>query len=115
MNTDCLFCKIAAGQIPCQLLYEDDAVLAFSDIAPQAPVHALIIPKRHIESAQALDSADAALLSRLFAAARRMAEELGIAKKGYRLVTNVGKNGGQSVAHLHFHLLGGRTLQWPPG
>ena len=115
MSTDCLFCKIAAGRIPSQTLYEDDEVLAFSDIAPQAPVHVLLIPKRHIADVQALDSADAALLSRLFETARRLAEELGVAESGYRFATNVGKDGGQSVAHLHFHLLAGRALQWPPG
>ena len=115
MSTDCLFCKIVSGQIPSRALYEDDEVLAFSDIAPQAPVHVLLIPKRHIAGAQALDSADAALLSRLFEVARHLAEELGVVKSGYRLVTNVGKDGGQSVPHLHFHLLGGRALQWPPG
>ncbi|MDO4572498.1 MAG: histidine triad nucleotide-binding protein [Clostridia bacterium] len=111
----CLFCKIAAGTIPAEKVYEDEEVLGFRDIDPQAPVHLLIIPKRHIESAQALQASDDALLGRLFAAARRMAAENGVAETGYRLVTNVGEAAGQSVKHLHLHLLGGRSMEWPPG
>ncbi len=115
MPNDCLFCKIAAGEIPSTTVYEDDEVMAFLDIAPQAPTHVVLIPKRHIPSAGALTRADDALLGRLFAAARQLADELGIAEGGYRIVTNIGKDGGQSVGHLHFHLLGGRALGWPPG
>lgn len=112
---NCLFCRIANGEIPSKKVYEDDEVLAFYDIDPQAPVHVLVIPKRHIESADALCASDAATVMAIFAAARRVAHELGVAESGYRLVTNVGVDGGQSVPHLHLHLLGGRSLQWPPG
>lgn len=112
---DCLFCKIGAGQIPSNKVYEDEQVLAFTDIDPKAPVHVLIIPKKHIQSVNELTEADDALLCRMFAAARKLAEELGLSGEGYRLVINTGKDGGQSVSHLHLHLLGGRQLGWPPG
>ena len=108
----CLFCKIIAGEIPSKKAYEDESVLAFYDIAPQAPVHILIIPKKHIDSAQALTDADDALLSHLFQTARTLAAERGLDKSGYRLITNVGEDAGQSVKHLHLHLIGGRTLKW---
>lgn len=112
---NCLFCKIAAGEIPSNKAYEDDAVLAFHDIAPQAPVHVLIVPKKHVKDITALAEGDSALLSRMVSVANRLAVELNIDKSGFRIVTNVGADGGQSVAHLHLHLLGGRSLQWPPG
>ena len=108
----CLFCRIAAGEIPSAKVYEDELVYAFRDIAPQAPVHVLIIPKKHIESAQALTAEDDALLCHMFACARRIAESEGVAKSGYRLITNVGDDAGQSVHHLHLHLIGGKTLKW---
>ena len=108
----CLFCKIAAGEIPSTKVYEDELVYAFRDIAPQAPVHVLIIPKKHIESAQALTAEDDALLCHMFACARRIAESEGVAKSGYRLITNVGDDAGQSVHHLHLHLMGGKALKW---
>lgn len=108
----CLFCEIAAGRIPSKKAYEDESVVAFYDIAPQAPVHILVIPRRHIESAQALTEADDALLGHLFAVARKLADETGVAKTGYRLITNVGADAGQSVPHLHLHLIGGKTLSW---
>lgn len=111
----CLFCKIAAGEIPSRKAFEDDRVLAFYDIDPQAPVHVLIIPKKHIASAQALTGADDALLCHMFEVARKLAGDLGVAENGYRLVQNIGKDGGQSVPHLHMHLLGGRSMEWPPG
>ena len=110
---DCLFCKIAAGEIPSAKVYEDDAVLAFRDIAPAAPEHVLIIPKKHYDNIMQMD--DDALLARLFAAARKVAAELGLEEDGFRLVINTGKNGGQTVGHLHMHLLGARELGWPPG
>ncbi|MCL6515483.1 histidine triad nucleotide-binding protein [Alicyclobacillus sp.] len=113
--SDCIFCKIVAGELPSKTVLETDQVLAFHDIRPQAPVHVLIIPKRHIPSAHALAPEDAAVLGEIHQAARRVAEELGVAEKGYRLVTNVGFHGQQTVPHLHYHLLGGRQLQWPPG
>ena len=108
----CLFCRIAAGEIPSAKVYEDELVYAFRDIAPQAPVHVLIIPKKHIESAQALTKEDDALLCHMFACARKIAESEGVAATGYRLITNVGDDAGQSVHHLHLHLIGGKTLKW---
>ena len=111
---NCLFCKIAAGQIPSNKLFEDDKILAFHDIDPQAPVHFLVIPKAHIPSAAAVTEADSALLGHIFATIAKLCEELGV-EKGYRVVTNVGEDGGQSVAHLHFHVLAKRSLAWPPG
>lgn len=112
---DCLFCKIAEGTIPSKKAYEDERALAFYDIDPQAPVHVLIIPKRHIESVDTLAPADADVLFHLFEVARDLAGELGLSENGYRIVSNVGRDGGQSVPHLHLHLLGGRSLAWPPG
>ena len=109
---NCLFCKIAAGEIPSTKVYEDELVYAFRDIAPQAPVHVLIIPKKHIESAQALTAEDDGLLCHMFACARKIAESEGVAASGYRLITNVGDDAGQSVHHLHLHLIGGKTLKW---
>lgn len=106
---DCLFCKIIAGEIPSTKVYEDDKVLAFKDINPMAPVHILIIPKVHIEGANALDSDNVGVVSDIMLTARRIAEELGLSE-GWRLVTNVGEHGGQTVKHLHFHLLGGKKL-----
>ena len=108
----CLFCKIAAGEIPSKKAYEDETVYAFYDIAPQAPVHILVIPKAHIESAQALSRSDDALLGRMFEVARQLAVENGLDKTGYRLITNVGADAGQSVPHLHLHLIGGKPLKW---
>lgn len=108
----CLFCKIAAGEIPSTKVYEDELVYAFRDIAPQAPVHVLIIPRKHIESAQALTAEDDALLCHMFACARKIAESEGVAASGYRLITNVGDDAGQSVHHLHLHLMGGKALKW---
>ena len=108
----CLFCEIAKGNIPSAKVYEDELVYAFRDIAPQAPVHVLIIPKKHIESAQALTAEDDALLCHMYACAGRIAESEGVAKSGYRLITNVGDDAGQSVHHLHLHLIGGKTLKW---
>lgn len=109
---DCLFCAIARGDIPSNKVYEDPLVYAFYDIAPQAPVHVLIIPKVHIESMQAVTEEDSALLCRLFAVARQIAAQLGVDKTGYRLITNVGEDAGQSVKHLHLHLIGGKPLKW---
>ena len=113
--SDCLFCKFACNEIPTNKVFEDDAVLAFRDIAPQAPTHVLIIPKKHIASAQVLTADDAALWLHMIEVAQTVARAEGIAETGYRLLTNVGADAGQSVPHLHLHLLGGRTLEWPPG
>ena len=114
-DPDCLFCKIAAGEIPSTKVYEDDVVVAFRDIAPRAPTHILIIPRDHIASAADLTEEHASMLGRLFAVAARIARDEGIADGGYRLVSNVGRWGGQTVDHLHIHLLGGRPFSWPPG
>ena len=111
----CLFCRIADGSIPADRLHDDDLVVAFRDIGPQAPTHILLIPRRHIASAAELTEADGPLLGRLFAVAAELARTSGIADGGYRLVSNVGRWGGQTVDHLHFHLMGGRPFDWPPG
>ena len=110
-----LFQRIIDRQIPADIVYEDDRALAFRDISPQAPVHVLVIPKRPITRLSASSDGDAALLGHLLVVARRVAEQEGIAATGYRVVANDGANGGQSVDHLHLHVLGGRPLTWPPG
>jgi histidine triad (HIT) family protein len=112
---DCLFCKIVRGEIPAKLVVEDDVVLAFHDIAPRSPTHILVIPKAHIDSAAQLTEADGPMLGHLFATAASIAREVGIADDGYRIVSNVGRWGGQTVDHLHLHLMGGRAFGWPPG
>lgn len=112
---DCIFCKIIKGEIPCQKVYEDDMVLSFKDIEPAAPSHVLIIPKKHISSLNDVTEEDSKIIAHVFMAAKKIVKELGIDKDGYRIVSNCGENGGQSVPHVHFHLLGGRSLQWPPG
>ena len=114
-DPDCIFCKIVAGDIPSTSVAEDDTVLAIRDIAPRAPTHVLLLPREHIRSAAELTDADAALLGRLFAMSAEIARSEGIADGGYRVVTNIGTWGGQSVDHLHFHLMGGRPFSWPPG
>jgi histidine triad (HIT) family protein len=113
-DPDCLFCRIVAGEIPSEQIFADDAVVAFRDINPRAPTHVLVVPRRHVADAHALTDADGDLLARLFAATRRIADDAGL-EHGYRIVTNVGPDAGQSVFHLHFHLLGGRSMSWPPG
>ena len=113
--SDCLFCKIAAGDIPSDVVYEDDELFAFKDISPQAPVHVLIIPKKHITGMAALVEGDESLVGRIFLAAKRIAKDKSVFQCGYRMVANSGPDAGQAVDHLHFHLLGGRTLTWPPG
>lgn len=113
--TDCLFCKIVARTIPAALVYEDDLVVAFDDINPQAPIHSLVIPRKHFTSIAELQNADVMLLGRLMLAANAVAKKKGIADAGYRVVVNTGAHGGQSVFHLHLHVLGGRHMGWPPG
>ena len=110
-----IFQKIIDGEIPADKVYEDDAVLAFRDIQPQAPVHVLVIPKKPIVSIAHADASDERLLGQLLLAAAEVARREGLAPDGYRLVTNIGKRGGQSVDHLHVHVLGGRQMRWPPG
>lgn len=114
IGLDCVFCKIAKGEIPCKKAYEDGRVLAFYDLDPQAPVHILIIPKEHIESAAKITAENSAIVAHVFEVAARLAQEHHLTG-GFRIVSNVGKDGGQSVPHLHFHLLGGRSMEWPPG
>ena len=111
----CLFCKIVQKEVPAKVLFENDELLAFSDIKPVAPTHALVIPRRHIESLNHASPDDAALLGRLLLAAQRVAREAGIDKAGWRAVVNNGENAGQSVFHVHVHVLGGRPMAWPSG
>jgi histidine triad (HIT) family protein len=113
-DPDCLFCRIVAGEIPSDRVHEDDEVIAFRDIAPRAPTHVLVVPRRHIADAHSLTDADGGLLAHLFGVVRQVADQAGLAN-GYRVVTNVGPESGQTVFHLHFHLLGGRPMAWPPG
>ena len=115
MSADCLFCRMVAGDMPATRVHEDELVLAIRDINPQAPTHVLLMSKEHIPSAADLGEAHGALLGRIFAVAADLARQEGIAERGYRIVTNVGEWAGQSVRHLHFHLLGGRQMHWPPG
>ena len=114
VEPDCLFCRIARGEIPSQRIHEDEDVIAFRDIAPVAPTHVLVIPRRHVPDAHSLSADDGPLLARLFTAARSVADAEGLAG-GYRIVTNIGEHAGQSVDHLHLHVLGGRAMTWPPG
>lgn len=114
-SSDCLFCKILAGDIPADVIHETDSVLAFRDINPQAPTHVLVIPRKHIATINDLQPDDAGLVGDLFLAARHVASAEGIAEDGYRAVMNCNRGAGQSVFHIHLHLLGGRDLDWPPG
>lgn len=111
----CVFCQIAARQVPAAIVYEDEHALAFRDINPQAPVHILIIPREHITGPAEVSDSNAPLVGHLIAVAARVAQQEGFAGDGYRLVLNEGRNGGQSVFHLHLHVLGGRRMTWPPG
>lgn len=113
--TDCLFCKIVAKQIPAQTVYQDELVTAFRDINPHAPTHILIVPNQHISGATALEATHAPTLAAMFALAKQLAESEGLTAGGYRLVINEGPDAGQTVFHLHLHLLGGRQMGWPPG
>ena len=113
--SECLFCKIVARAIPAALVYEDDLVVAFDDINPQAPTHTLVIPRKHVTSIAELEDSDVGLLGRLMLAGNKISKLKGIADSGYRFVINTGEDGGQSVFHLHLHVLGGRHMAWPPG
>ncbi|MFN8419499.1 MAG: histidine triad nucleotide-binding protein [Anaerolineae bacterium] len=115
MSDNCVFCKIVRGDIPSTKVYEDDLALAFRDITPAAPTHVLIVPKQHISSLAEISDANAEVYAGLLKIAAQVARDEGIAESGYRVVTNIGDEGGQSVHHLHFHLLGGRKMTWPPG
>lgn len=113
--TDTLFSRIIRRELPADIVYEDEEILAFRDIAPHAPTHVLFVPKKPIPTLDALTDEDAPLIGRLVLAASRYAREQGVAEDGYRLVVNCNEHGGQTVYHLHFHLLAGRPMQWPPG
>lgn len=112
---DCIFCKIVAGEIPSEYLFEDDDLIAFEDINPVAPTHVLIVPRKHIATLNDLRESDAALVGKMFLAAKDIAKSKGISEEGYRAVFNCMAGAGQAVFHIHLHLLGGRPLQWPPG
>lgn len=112
---DCIFCKIAKGEIKADKIFEDDKVLAFKDLSPQAPVHILVIPKEHIESAKDINEENSAIISHIFEVISYIAGDLSLNEEGFRVVSNSGENAGQSVMHLHFHLLSGRPFSWPPG
>lgn len=111
--TDCLFCKIAAGEIPSEKVYEDEICYAFNDIAPQAPIHFLVIPKQHIASVSGINAGNSAVVAHIFEVIAKIAAVKGM--ESYRVVSNIGEQAGQSVAHLHFHVLSGRDMTWPPG
>ena len=113
--TDCLFCKMVSGEIQPDVVYEDEDVLAFRDVNPQAPTHVLVIPKTHIATTNDLDADNVHLVSKCYLAARQIAADAGIAERGYRMVMNCNPEAGQSVYHIHLHLLGGRPMSWPPG
>ena len=112
---NCLFCKIASGELNSEVVYQDEAMVAFRDIHPQAPHHILVIPRKHIATVNDAIPEDVALLGKLILTAQRVAEELGVASNGYRLVMNCNGHGGQTVFHIHLHLLAGRAMHWPPG
>jgi len=114
-DPDCIFCKIAAEEIPADVVYTDDQVVAFRDISPQAPTHILVIPREHIATVNDLSEDHASMVGRLTLVAKDLAEEDGLAESGYRLVLNTGPDGGQAVFHIHLHLFGGRPMGWPPG
>ena len=115
MSEDCLFCKIAAGDIPAKMVYEDEKLVVFRDINPQAPQHLLIVPRKHIRTTVDLTTADNELVGHIHQVAGKLAHDLGFADNGFRLVNNCNADGGQVVWHIHFHLLGGREMGWPPG
>jgi histidine triad (HIT) family protein len=112
---NCVFCKIIRGDIPCVKIYENDLLLSFRDISPEAPQHVLIIPKKHINNINELEVEDANLIAEVYLAAKDIAKTLGIDETGYRIIANCGEDGGQTVKHIHFHRLGGRQMKWPPG
>lgn len=113
--TDCIFCKIAKGEIPANVVFQNDEVLAFRDLNPQAPTHILVIPKKHIATTNDITSADEALIGKMLLAAKQVAKEEDIAESGYRTVMNCNRGAGQTVFHIHLHVLGGRAMGWPPG
>jgi histidine triad (HIT) family protein len=115
MSADCIFCRIATGEVPAEIVHQDNLVLSFRDMNPQAPTHLLVIPRKHIPSLRDLTQEDQALVGHMVQVGAQLAESEGIGKTGFRLVANCGRQAGQSVDHVHFHLLGGRAFDWPPG
>ncbi len=115
MSDSCIFCKIASGEIPAKIVYQDDQIVAFEDVAPQAPHHILIIPRKHIRTTLDLTTADNQMIGHIYQIAGKIAHDLGFSEDGFRIVNNCNADGGQVVWHLHFHLLGGREFVWPPG
>lgn len=115
MASDCLFCRMLDGEIPSDTVFENERIYAFRDINPQAPTHILVIPRKHISSLNGLEEEDTGLMGELLSAGARIARQEGLADQGYRSVINTGEHGGQSVHHIHLHILGGRALAWPPG
>lgn len=115
MQEECIFCKIAAKEVPVQPVYEDESMIAFPDINPAAPVHVLVIPKKHIANLLEITPEDTSLISHIMTTIPKIATQLGLAEKGFRLIVNTKDDGGQTVHHLHWHLLGGRFMAWPPG
>lgn len=115
IENNCIFCRIIEGEIPASIVYEDELAVAFRDVNPQAPVHLLVIPREHVESLNDVGRSDEQTLGHLLRVAARVANEAGLSESGYRTVINTGADGGQSVFHLHVHVLGGRPLMWPPG
>ncbi|MFM1892308.1 MAG: hypothetical protein RLZ44_1385 [Pseudomonadota bacterium] len=113
--SDCLFCRIAAGDMPAEIVYQDDELVAFRDIGPQAPTHVLVIPRRHIDTVNDLTAEDVPLIGKMHLVAKQIAEQEGIAEDGYRTLINCNSAGGQAVYHIHLHLMGGRQMLWPPG
>jgi len=113
--SECLFCKMVSGEIDPDKVYEDDDVLAFRDISPQAPLHVLVIPKEHITTLNDIEECHAAVLGKMYLAVKQIAKQEGVAEDGYRTVINCNRDGGQSVFHIHLHMLAGRSMQWPPG
>lgn len=111
----CIFCRIIEGNIPAKIVYQDEHTLAFDDVNPQAPIHTLVIPKRHVASVQDLGESDQALLGRMLLTCAKIAKDKGLSDSGFRLIANTGRDGGQTVFHLHFHVMGGRHMGWPPG
>ena len=113
--TNCIFCRIVAGEIPSKFVYQDEQCVAFEDVNPQAPVHALVIPRAHVESLKGFQTSDTALMGALLQACREVARIKGVSDSGFRIVANTGSSAGQTVFHMHFHVLGGRSFAWPPG
>ncbi|MCS7151538.1 MAG: histidine triad nucleotide-binding protein [Endomicrobia bacterium] len=112
---NCIFCRIINKEIPSEIVYEDDDIIVFKDINPQAPIHLLIVPKQHIESINNIDKDSISILGKVFYVAKEVSSKFAVSEEGYRIVVNTGKNAGQEVLHLHFHFLAGRKFSWPPG